>query len=356
LDKSCTGQVFRVTIQRINSQRHAAHGANRRNRTMATKERGTTQTGYSIGVVSRLTGIHPETLRMWERRYGLVRPSRSQGRSRRYSDEDIRRLSLVKTLVDAGHQISTIAPMSMEQLQQRLEATSPQALRRATGDTGPCRVLVVGSTLPAKLAAADASAGNVEVAASFDDAEQLKQAGELPPVDALVVEYTTVQSETIGNVRRLLAASGAPRAIVVYGFGARQALRELESAGVTCLRAPAALSDIAGACAQARTPVRPATAGASAHVNDIPPVRQFTPQQLARISARAPVIACECPHHLVDLINSLSAFETYSLECQNKNSEDAHIHAFLHATSGHARALLEAALTRVAEYEGIDLS
>lgn len=34
--------------------------------------------GYPIGVVSRLTKIHAETLRVWERRYGLVRPQRTE--------------------------------------------------------------------------------------------------------------------------------------------------------------------------------------------------------------------------------------------------------------------------------------
>jgi DNA-binding transcriptional MerR regulator len=58
--------------------------------------------GYPIGVISRLTNIHPETLRVWERRYDLVQPHRTGRGGRLYSDEDIERLSLVEQLVDAG--------------------------------------------------------------------------------------------------------------------------------------------------------------------------------------------------------------------------------------------------------------
>ena len=59
---------------------------------------------------------------------------------------------------------------------------------------------------------------------------------------------------------------------------------------------------------------------------------------------------------VVDLINGMAAFETYSHECENRNSEDAQIHAYLGATASRSRAMLEAALARVAEFEGIDIN
>lgn len=323
---------------------------------MATRKNTAPDPGYSIGVVSRLTGIHPETLRMWERRYAVVQPSRSEGRSRRYSDNDVRRLSMIKTLVDAGHQISIVAPLSMAQLQGRLEATSPQAIRPAVGKTGPCQIILVGTSLRANLAAAKSDAPDLKVVAAFDDAEHLRNRDSFPEADALVVEYATVQSETVGELRRMLALCGARRAVITYRFGARRALNDLESAGITCLRAPASAAEIQTACIGSRVEAGAAAVSLTAARGAAIPPRQFTPQQLARISVRTPSIACECPHHLVDLISSLTAFETYSLECQSKNAADAEIHAFLHATSAQARAMIEAALQRVAEFEGIDLN
>ena len=44
--------------------------------------------GYSIQAVSRQSGVHPVTLRAWERRYGLIRPART-GHGHRYSDQDL---------------------------------------------------------------------------------------------------------------------------------------------------------------------------------------------------------------------------------------------------------------------------
>ena len=52
---------------------------------------------YSIGVVSDLLGIHPQTIRYYEKE-GLVRPSRSPGKTRLYSDEDVQRLRVVHSL------------------------------------------------------------------------------------------------------------------------------------------------------------------------------------------------------------------------------------------------------------------
>jgi hypothetical protein len=70
---------------------------------------------------------------------------------------------------------------------------------------------------------------------------------------------------------------------------------------------------------------------------------------------RATAIKCECPHHLVDLIMSLSAFEAYSAACESRSREDAALHAKLHVTAARARALLEQALADVVAMEGIEL-
>jgi maltooligosyltrehalose synthase len=59
---------------------------------------------------------------------------------------------------------------------------------------------------------------------------------------------------------------------------------------------------------------------------------------------------------LVQLVTSLVAFETYSQECESRNSDDAALHAFLHAATARARATLESALARVVEAEDIQLS
>ena len=57
---------------------------------------------FKIGVVSRITNIPVDTLRIWERRYSVVVPCRSEKADRLYKREDINRLTLLKLLVDKG--------------------------------------------------------------------------------------------------------------------------------------------------------------------------------------------------------------------------------------------------------------
>lgn len=56
---------------------------------------------YVISVAAELAGVHPQTLRIYERK-GLVDPSRTVGGSRRYSDRDIDRLRRIQELTTAG--------------------------------------------------------------------------------------------------------------------------------------------------------------------------------------------------------------------------------------------------------------
>ena len=58
---------------------------------MATKRRS--KGAYMISAVSEMYAIHPQTLRLYERE-GLLRPSRSDGNTRLYTDEDLERLEV----------------------------------------------------------------------------------------------------------------------------------------------------------------------------------------------------------------------------------------------------------------------
>jgi len=56
---------------------------------------------YVISVAAEMSGMHPQTLRIYERR-GLIEPYRTPGGTRRYSEADIERLSLIQELTGAG--------------------------------------------------------------------------------------------------------------------------------------------------------------------------------------------------------------------------------------------------------------
>jgi len=70
---------------------------------------------YPIRAVSKLTGIGIDTLRAWERRYGVVTPVRDD-RGRMYTEADVARLRLLNGAVERGHSIGRLAGLSNDQL------------------------------------------------------------------------------------------------------------------------------------------------------------------------------------------------------------------------------------------------
>jgi MerR family transcriptional regulator/heat shock protein HspR len=56
---------------------------------------------YVISVAAELAGVHPQTLRMYERK-GLLRPKRTSGNTRRYSEDDIERIRAIQELTQLG--------------------------------------------------------------------------------------------------------------------------------------------------------------------------------------------------------------------------------------------------------------
>ncbi len=69
--------------------------------------RSRNQAVYVISVAAELAGMHPQTLRIYERR-GLVQPARTQGGNRRYSDADIERLQRISDLAEQGMNLEGI--------------------------------------------------------------------------------------------------------------------------------------------------------------------------------------------------------------------------------------------------------
>jgi methylmalonyl-CoA mutase cobalamin-binding domain/chain len=81
------------------------------------------ETHHSIKAVARRTGLTPHVIRVWERRYGAVKPVRTGTNRRVYTDSEVERLDLLKRAIEAGHSIGNIAQLPAENL-NRL-ASSP---------------------------------------------------------------------------------------------------------------------------------------------------------------------------------------------------------------------------------------
>jgi MerR family transcriptional regulator, heat shock protein HspR len=97
---------------------------------------------YMISVAAELAGVHPQTLRIYERK-GLVRPKRTEGNTRRYSDADVELLRWIQELTqDEGINLAGVKHImemraQMDELRERVEELQTQlAHRRAIAMTG----------------------------------------------------------------------------------------------------------------------------------------------------------------------------------------------------------------------------
>jgi MerR family transcriptional regulator/heat shock protein HspR len=86
---------------------------------------------YVISVAAELSGMHPQTLRIYERK-GLVEPARTAGGNRRYSDDDLERLRRITELTEAGLNLAGVKMvLDLEARIARLEADLHQAREEA---------------------------------------------------------------------------------------------------------------------------------------------------------------------------------------------------------------------------------
>ena len=110
------------------------------------------QGAYMISSVAEMYGIHPQTLRLYERE-GLLKPSRTEGNTRLYTDEDIERLEIILSLArDLGVNISGIAIIlqmreRMEEMQRQMSEfvnyVRSEVMTRAQQATDPSKGAIV---------------------------------------------------------------------------------------------------------------------------------------------------------------------------------------------------------------------
>lgn len=80
---------------------------------------------HTIQFVAERTGLTPDVIRIWERRYQAVSPHRTAANQRLYSEDDIERLDLLKRVTDAGRRISAVANLSNSELRDMLAQQQP---------------------------------------------------------------------------------------------------------------------------------------------------------------------------------------------------------------------------------------
>ncbi len=298
--------------------------------------------GLVIGAVAQLVGVPPETLRTWERRYGLPSPARGEGGRRLYSPEEVRLLHNVAELARQGERVRDLARMRPEALEARVslhraalgEGGTPERLR--VGLVHPSWTMELGGLAPSGLRLEVVPAASLEVLA-----EELA-------LDALVIHLDRMPEwSALDQAQERLDVGTV---IVLASYLPRPTREALLARGVRVLDPSARLSALRQAIedavlADSRASTRPAA----------PPPEgpRFTRAQLEAVLNAPSGVRCECPAHLAALTLRLRDFERYSQQCEQDSPEDEALHRDLAAGAREAAAVLEGLLERLCARERV---
>lgn len=312
---------------------------------------------YRIGAVAKLAGIPEATLRVWERRYQVVTPPKSSGGHRLYSELDVLKVTLLKSLTQEGHAISRLSTMDVPQLQKMLNDSRQAHTQQQAGPKLPAEVklAVVGYTLASRIETQKFTLcfgqTTLKVVQVFSDLKQALQVPREESADVVLVQMGAVQTQAKEELMRLRTQLRVSKLVLVYHFATDHVLQHLKSAGIIARREPVSDMDLCDII-QSVLVVEPGLSSPG-HLKIAP--RKYNDLVLQKVSNIESKVLCECPKHVADLIRQLNSFEQYSTDCLNNSAEDARLHAYLSAVSGSARAMFEEALERVAAHEGIEL-
>ena len=314
---------------------------------------------YGIGAVAKMTGLTDHTIRVWERRYGAVVAQRAPNGRRVYSAADVEKLGYLKRLTDQGLSIGQIASGSIEELREQIQNVSDMSLAAVPDEVG---VAVLGDHLPAQLLSHNRSLSPLQVRIADSNRDRFAADLRCQDVDVVILESPILDPGLSKQLIEYMRVCGAERGIIIYSFGRSRDVELARKSNVVVIRGPVDEDQVHAAVTRVFT--QPLVVEARSEKprredesewgfsGTVAP-RLFNQQQLANLANTSSAIDCECPQHLAQLVGDLSAFEMYSANCENRNDDDAALHRYLHQTTAQARALIEVALERVAEAEGI---
>lgn len=184
---------------------------------------------HRIHRVAKLTGLSRDVIRVWERRYGLVKPSRSSNRYREYSDEEVALLRFVKAQMEQGATIGLLAAEGHDQLVARMRVATPVSAEEQKPHD---RLLddLIGSLDPLDKAGFERRLNGAVAVIPFDEAVQRillplqRQIGELwhqGRLDTAVEHYVTkiIQQKLFSVMNQLPVNEFGPRVLIACPEG-----------------------------------------------------------------------------------------------------------------------------------------
>jgi DNA-binding transcriptional MerR regulator/methylmalonyl-CoA mutase cobalamin-binding subunit len=193
---------------------------------------------YPIKVVARRSGLSPEVLRVWEKRYGVISPSRSESGRRLYSAADIEKLRLLQQLTRCGRRIGELVGSTVQELRDLLEEERSLGARPPAEGTGqrwiePCLVAIrnldggrLRSLLERALVSLDGPAFTDELLGPlFHRLGEEWEHGRLEPRFEHLASSTA--RAILGQVMGSSSGEGAPRMLVATPRGQRHEIGAL---------------------------------------------------------------------------------------------------------------------------------
>jgi methylmalonyl-CoA mutase cobalamin-binding subunit len=184
---------------------------------------------HRIHRVAKLTGLSKDVIRVWERRYGLVKPSRSSNRYREYSDEEVALLRFVKAQMEQGATIGSLAAEGHDSLVARMRVAAPVSAEEQKPHD---RLLddLIGSLDPLDKAGFERRLNGAVAVIPFDEAVQRillplqRRIGELwhqGRLDTAVEHYVTkiIQQKLFSVMNQLPVNEFGPRVLIACPEG-----------------------------------------------------------------------------------------------------------------------------------------
>lgn len=296
------------------------------------KDNSETPELLSIGKLSQQSGIHASTLRMWEARYQIITPVRTEGGARRYTHEDCLRLKWIKALVDMGYKPRALASLSLDELKVELDGATGERHR----DAPTAKHLQVGAFGTTAWAKSFLSLPAFDLASDVRHLESLADLDKhAEGLDVVIIFTNGLQVSLAQRIADVFSSSSEKLVMVICEFSSAMALAEMQKAGITCLRYPVSPSAFVDKLKSILAERKKVSAR---------PMPFFSPELLQNIISEDHNILCECPKHLAQLLLSLHGFVEYSSNCADDSPAEAMVHRRLREIAAESILQIEVGL------------
>jgi MerR family transcriptional regulator, light-induced transcriptional regulator len=313
---------------------------------------------YRIGAIAKMSGVAIATLRVWQRRYGVVQPQKSSGGQRLFDDEDLSKLKCIKDLIDLGFAIGTLAHLKLDELRTLIKRG---LLPSNSPGSAPVRLCLVGVGLQEKLMElerlSDVNLPKLRLDRVFADvgealeAMELHASGQHDAVNVCVIKLSTLQLQNVKSIQALQVRMNGACFGVIYSYANPEVVSLLQSMKIAMLRHPFENTELIEFLQLLCASSLDATGA-----KKLPPyARRFSEQDLQFITSFQSSVGCECPRHIAQIVEQLGSFEQYSRECLNLNVKDQQLHKMLTQVASQSLSLFEQALQDVMTHEKIEL-